>query len=141
MPYREKSAWLALIAMAAAYIPYFVITAQHPPAPAGAAIPQLALFARFVILQIIIMTAGHAYFALRSRTDARIPPDERDRAIERRSVNSAYYVLICGMVLVGCVMPFNSRGWDIVNAALLMIVLAETVHYGVVVASYRRQAS
>lgn len=57
----------------------------------------------------------------------------------RRSISTAYYVLIAGMILVGCVMPFNSGGWTIVNAALLMIVLAEVVHYGVVVVSYRRQ--
>ena len=72
--------------------------------------------------------------------DARVPPDERDLAIVRRSISSAYYVLIGGMIVVGCVMPFNSGGWSIINAALLMIVAAELVHYGVVIASYRRQA-
>jgi hypothetical protein len=37
-------------------------------------------------------------------------------------------------------MPFSSNGWSIINAALVMIVAAEVVHYGVVVLSYRRQA-
>jgi len=45
------------------------------------------------------------------------------------------------MILVGCVMPFNSGGWKIVNAALFMIVAAEVVHYGVAAVSYRRQAA
>ncbi len=36
-------------------------------------------------------------------------------------------------------MPFSFSGWAIVNAALLMIVAAEVVHYGVVVVSYRSQ--
>jgi hypothetical protein len=44
------------------------------------------------------------------------------------------------MILVGYVMPFNSGGWTIINAALFMIVAAELVHYGMVVFSYRRQA-
>ena len=48
--------------------------------------------------------------------------------------------LYAGMILVGCVMPFNSNGWSIVNAALFMIIAAEAVHYAVVVFSYRRQA-
>jgi hypothetical protein len=52
----------------------------------------------------------------------------------------AYYALIAGMILVGVVMPFNSGGWTIINAALFMIILAEVVHYGTVVISYRRQA-
>jgi hypothetical protein len=37
-------------------------------------------------------------------------------------------------------MPFNSSGWNIVNAALFMMIAAEMVHYGVVVFSYRGQA-
>jgi hypothetical protein len=50
-------------------------------------------------------------------------------------------VLIAGMILVGCIMPFSSTGWTIVNAAILWIVAAEVVHYSIVVASYRLQAS
>jgi hypothetical protein len=49
-------------------------------------------------------------------------------------------VLIAGMIVVGCVMPFNSSGWTTINAALAMIVAAELVHYGAIVVSYRRQA-
>ncbi len=78
--------------------------------------------------------------AIKSPEEARTPPDERDRAITSRSITFAYYVLIAGMILVGCIMPFNSGGWRIINAALAMIVAAELVHYGVIVVSYRRQA-
>jgi len=41
---------------------------------------------------------------------------------------------------VGCMMPFNSTGWSIVNAALFMIIAAELVRNGALVANYRRQA-
>ncbi len=68
-----------------------------------------------------------------------MPPDERDRAIMRRSISSAYYVLIAGMIVVGCVMSFSSSGWAIINAALVIIVAAEVIHYAIVVLSYRRQ--
>ena len=57
-----------------------------------------------------------------------------------RAISAAYYVLIAGMIVVGCVLPFSATGWSITNAALVMIVAAEVVHYGVVVVSYRRQA-
>lgn len=67
-----------------------------------------------------------------------MPADERDRAIARRSLSAACYTLLTGMVLVGIWMPFTSRGWTIVNAAIAMIVLAELVHYAVAVWSYRR---
>ena len=140
MPYREQTAWLSLIAMAITYGPYFTIVAAS--SPLGEALPnprQLGLFALAAIVQMLILGVGHLCLRRGSPLEARTPPDERDRAITRRSISSAYYVLIVGMISVGCVMPFSSSGWTIINAALFMIVAAEVVHYGVVVLSYRRQ--
>jgi len=139
MPYREKTAWLSLIAMVVAFGPYFTIVASlhREPLPN---LRQLGLFAVAAIVQMLILGLGHLYLGRRSPEEARTPPDERDRAIIRRSISSAYYLLIAGMILVGCVMPFNSSGWTIINAALFTIVGAEVVHYGVVVFSYRRQS-
>jgi hypothetical protein len=139
MPYREKIAWLFLIAMAVTFGPYFVIVSVSPPGEALPNLHQLALYAVAAIAQMLILGAGHIYLRRKSPQDASMPPDERDRVIMRRSINSAYYVLIVGMILVGVVMPFVSRGWSIVNAALFMIVLAEVVHRGVTVFGYRRQ--
>jgi hypothetical protein len=141
MPYREKTAWLSLLAMAVTFGPYFTMTATR--AVSSEPMPnlrQLGWFAVTAIGQMLILGVGHLYLRRGSVQDARMPLDERDQAIVRRSVSSAYYVLIAGMILVGCVMPFNSSGWSIINAALFMIIAAEVVHYGVVVFSYRRQA-
>jgi hypothetical protein len=89
---------------------------------------------------MLILGVGYLYLRLRFPEDSRMPPDERDRAISSRSISYAYYVLIAGMILVGVVMPFNSGGWKIINAAIAMIVAAEVVHYGTAVYGYRRQA-
>ena len=141
MPYREKTAWLSLIAILVTFGPYFALSAAtlRPGTPMPN-LHQLSLFAGTVIAQIAIMAAGHAFFAIKWPHDARTPSDEREREIERRSITGAYYVLISGMIIVGCVMPFSSGGWTIINAGLFMIVLAEIVHYGYAVFSYRRQA-
>jgi hypothetical protein len=142
LAYREKIGWLSLLAMAVTFGPYFIAVAMH--AIPDAALPnlrQLIVFGITAVTQAIIIGVGHLYFRRSSPEDARMPPDERDKAIMQRSISSAYYVLIAGMIMVGVMMPFNSSGWKIVNAALFMIVAAEVVHYGVVVASYRRQAS
>ena len=64
--------------------------------------------------------------------------DERDRAIDGRATRMAYFVLITGMIVVGVVMPFNNNGWKLVNAALLGIVLAETVRYALILIGYRQ---
>lgn len=142
MAYREKIGWLSLFAMALTFGPYFVLVAMHVyPDAALPDVRQLILFGVTAVAQAFIIGAGHLYFRRSSPDEARMPPDERDRAIMQRSISSAYYVLIAGMIMVGVMMPFNSGGWKIVNAALFMIVTAEVVHHGVAVASYRRQAS
>lgn len=141
MSYREKIAWLSLIAMAVAYGPYFTFVARGPvswePLPH---LHPLALFALASMVRMFILGAGYLYFRLAFPRQERPPLDERDRAIERRSISAAYYVLIAGMILVGCFMPFSSTGWTIVNAAIFWIVAAEVIHYSAVVASYRVQA-
>ncbi len=140
VPYKEKIAWLSLIAIAVTFGPYFVLVKLNAyPAP----LPDLHQLLRFGITavgQALILGIGHLYLRSKASGEARLPPDERDRAIMHRSMTFAYYALIAGMILVGVVMPFNSGGWTIVNAALFMIILAEVVHYGTVVVSYRRQA-
>jgi hypothetical protein len=141
MPYKEKIAWLSLFAMGITFIPYFALVASGAmPQRAMPDLRQLALFGGVAIAQALILGAGHLLLRRAAPKEARLPPDERDQAIQGRAVGAAYYVLIGGMIVVGCVMPFTASGWRIVNAALFMIIVAELVHYGVIAASYRRQA-
>jgi hypothetical protein len=142
MSYREKITWLSLIAMVTTYGPYFTFVGKVPvswePLPR---LHPLALFALASVVRMLILGAGYLYLLLAIPRQERPPRDERDRAIEHRSMGAAYYVLLTGMILVGCFMPFSSTGWTIVNAAILWMVAAEVVRYGTVVASYRLQAS
>jgi hypothetical protein len=139
MSYREKTAWLYLIAIVITFGPYFTLAALQTPLEQMPDLRQLGLFAITTIAQMLIVGIGHLYLRFGSPQEARFPPDERDQAISSRSITWAYYVLISGMILVGCVMPFTSGGWNLINTALLMIVLAEIVHYGITVFHYRRQ--
>jgi hypothetical protein len=139
MPYREKTAWLSLFAMAVTFGPYFAVVAgRRFPDASLPDLKLLGLFAAAATAQMLVLGAGRLYLGRTSPDDARTPPDERDSTIMRRSMSSAYYVLIAGIIVVGCVMPFSFSGWAIVNAALATIVAAELVHFGVVVFSYRR---
>jgi hypothetical protein len=139
MSYREKVAWLSLLAIAVAYGPYFLLTVLDPPA--DGVMPNLATLVRFgaaAVAHMAILGAGHLALRLRSPEDARVPADERDRAIDRRALRLAYYALIAGMIVVGVIMPFSAGGWTIVNAAVAAIVISELVHYCTVARSYRR---
>ncbi|HEY7464993.1 MAG TPA: hypothetical protein VH987_11275 [Candidatus Limnocylindria bacterium] len=138
MPHREKLAWLYLIAMAVAFVPYFTYTAMDPPTDALPDMGRLMRLAAALIGQAVVLGIGYLLLWVSNRTEARAPADERDKAIERRALGVAYYVLIAGAVAVGCFLPFTDTGWSIVNSAVGAVLLAEVVHYGVVVWSYRR---
>jgi hypothetical protein len=126
--------------MAVTFGPYFVVVALLADQSGLPNLRLLVLFGAAALTQAVILAVGHVYLRRKAPLDARTPPDERDRAIDRRSVVLAYYVLLVGMVVVGVVMPFNASGWQIVNAALLAVATAEVVHYVSAVASYRSQS-
>lgn len=138
MPYREKVAWLSLIAMAIVFVPYFSWAKLHPPSSSVPNLQQMALYAIACGAWVLILGIGHLLLRRGAPGEAKRPLDERDRAIQFQSRNYAYGVLLTGMVVVGCFMPFGAGGWEIVNAAVFAIVLAEVVHYGTMVHRYRR---
>ncbi len=134
MAWREKQAWLALSVMVVAYGVYFALVAGER----RSMLAMLLLFGGVAIAQAVVMIVGSIVLAVRAGKEAQARADERDRAIDRRSARIAYFVLLIGMIMVGVVMPFSEQGWRISNAALLALVVAEVVRYGVVVVSYRR---
>ena len=136
--HRERAAWLHLVAMGISYGPYFTLMTLQPPTAPLPDLRTMGTFAVTVIVQVIVLAVGYAWLALARPAEARVAADERDRAVELRSMKVAYLVLITGMILVGVVMPFSVSGWKLINAAIGAIVLAEIAHYGLVVWSYRR---
>ena len=137
MPHKEKSAWLALVAMLVAYVPFFAFAAVSPPGPPPY-LRVLAALAAVSVLRLLILGVGHLIFRLRSPQDARAPADERDRAIARKAASAAYYLLMAATLAVGCFMPFYTAGWDIVRATLLAVVAIEIVRCALIVVGYRR---
>lgn len=137
MNFREKSAWLNVIAMAAAYTVYFgLLLSGHP---AGREVfPMLWLFGSIAIAHAVTVIIGTIILSAQAPKSERVRADERDRAIRRRGATIAYYVLLVGMMVVGVYMPFVERGVPLANMGLLAIVVAELVNSIVVLMSYRR---
>jgi hypothetical protein len=138
MAFREKIAWLTLGTMLAAYGVYFGIVGPAVGFGRTHMVNIIWSFGLVAAANAIVMIVGAIALAVTAAKEASAPADERDRAISRRGATIGYYVLLVGMILVGVVMPFSAPPWKIVNAALLAIVLAETVHQAVVLLSYRR---
>ena len=60
MSYREKIAWLSLVAMAVAYGPYFVLATRSPrPWEPFPHLHPLGLFAVVSIVRMLILGAGY----------------------------------------------------------------------------------
>lgn len=139
MPYREKVAWLSLLAMFFVFAPYFTWTELHPPTDPLPNFQQLRLYAFACAAWGLILGIGHLSLRWANPGEARLALDERDLTIKYRSRDYAYGVLLVGLIIVGCVMPFRSKVWEIVNTAIFMVVLAEVAHYVSMIYSYRRQ--
>lgn len=136
---RERFAWIWLLALVVVLGSYLLAAeAFAPQLEAMGQAQRIGLLAVPLGLLGVIALATHGLAWLRRNAREPGEPDERDRAIEHRASHVAYYVLMAGMILVGCVMPFSDSGWRIVHAALFFIALAEVVHSGLIVAGYRR---
>lgn len=130
---REQFAWVWLLTMLVTYTGYFIGVALLGNAGFWA---QIWLFISVVVAQILIIGTASAVIALRHREEPE--RDERDRAIEHRAAAAGYHVLLVGMILVGCIMPFSHSGWRLFHGAVLMIALAEIIRHGLIVMMYRR---
>jgi hypothetical protein len=136
---RERFAWIWLIALVVVLGSYLLAAeAFAPQLEAMGQAQRIGLLAVPLGLLGVIALATHGVAWLRRNAREPGEPDERDRAIEHRASHTAYYVLMAGMILVGCVMPFSDSGWRIVHAALFFIAVAEVVHSGLIVSGYRR---
>ena len=132
----ESRAWLTLWSMCPPYVIYFAIQLGSPGWP-------ITMWERIFCLAAV--TLAHAaifavgFLLLRRQRNEGLLTDERDRAIEARATRGAYWFLFTGAVVVGMMMPFKDGGWRIVNATLLVLVMAETLRNILIVVGYREK--
>lgn len=138
---RERFALIWLVGLVLIPTSYFVYLSLNPAAAEAGLLYRLGLLgAALTALAIVALCGRFLTLGLGPQAKAAIT-DERDRRIESHSTSVAYQVLMGGMILVGFVLPFSAAPWDLVHAAFGAIVLAEIVHYSLVLFSYRRGLS
>lgn len=141
MAYRERIAWMYLLAMLATLGPYllFALVVQHGEVIPMPGFRQLLIYGIASSAFAILVGVGHIVLRLRYPLEAKESADERDQEIERRSYRVGYIILLTGMIIVGIYKPFIESGWSIVNDGICMIVISETVRGMIIVLNYRRQ--
>ncbi|KAF1726992.1 hypothetical protein [Pseudoxanthomonas japonensis] len=136
---KERFAWVWLTALVVVFALYFTYVSVNADAVAAMHMGQRIGLLAIALGSLGVIALLTAVFG-RHREEDGTPTliDERDRRIDSRASVYAYYVLMAGIIVVGCVMPFTTGGWTIVHATLLAIAAAELVHAGLVIHGYRR---
>ncbi len=140
MSYGEKSAWVSLATMVAAYAWYF---SEYGPALAAGELVFGDIFGALiglVILIVIVEVILHVALGLdiaRSGADAEVTGDERDALIEVRANSISSYVLGAGAI-TGIFCAALQTPVVTAHVLLLSLVAAETVKLVTQLVYYRR---
>ena len=138
MSFREKTAWVTLIAIlivSAMYV--FHVPSLYEPRHAA-----LVLHAILVSVGAFVAIEVVAYLVLRLRnpTEARTPKDELEKLIELKALRIAAYVYFVGSFLaIFITLHVHNTGPGSVGLSVVMaFVVAEIVNYTARIVYYRR---
>lgn len=137
MSFREKSAWISFVLILVFFGAYFtrvagVVFAGH------SARGLIALFVASVGGLVGLEVLLHIALTVQSPREARTPKDERERLIELRATRIAFPVLLVGALAALGTLHLPASKWEMGQAVLFAIVLAELVKFGAQVVYYRR---
>lgn len=140
MSFREKTAWVTLIAIILVLLLYWfhvpTLVERHPGRW------TLLSMGLSVLAYFVIELVAYIVLRLRNPQDAREPRDERERLIDLKAIRIAYYVLATG-ALVGIFVTVHlvrdaSRAVPMV--VFLAFVLSQLVKHAARIIHYRRGA-
>ena len=137
MSFREKSTWISFVLLLAISIPFFD---QFVRIESGSTSSQ-ASFHLFLVLVIVFIVGEvvlHAIIVMQSPRDARAPKDERERLIDLKAMRVAFFVLMTSAILVIVLVHFPVDRFEIIQALLLSVVVAELTMLGARLVYYRR---
>jgi len=139
MSFREKSAWITFVLILVFFGVYFtrvaaVIFAGH--SARGLSTLFFVLVGSLIGLEVVL----HLALAVQSPREARTPKDERERLIELRATRIAFPVLLVGAFAAIGMLHLPAGRWEMAQAVLFAIVVAELVRFGAQIVYFRRDA-
>lgn len=138
MSFREVSAWITLVSVMVCFGIYFgsiVAGGVRPPS-----LETLHLLLACVVGLVLLQAGLHAVAARVAPGDARVPRDEREKLIQLRAHAVGYYVLAAGVLALAIPGHLDSSTIDLLNFALLDLVVAALVVSGAQIVMFRRGA-
>ena len=139
MSFREKKAWVTIIALTIVFFPFYFVMVRnyHQPDPNFNYLAHLAVLAlsAFIAMEVVLVLIARWL----SPEDAGIPKDERDQVFAFRAARFAYVALIILMIAVTFPMIHVDGGnWGYGMLYLATIILAEILRAVVLIVQYRR---
>lgn len=139
MSFREKKAWVTMIALIVVFLPYyyFMVLTYHQPDPNFITLGHMALTALviFIVLECVLILVTRFL----SPEDAAMPRDERDQLFAFRASRVAYISLIALIIAVTFPMIHMHAGnWGWGMLYLAAIILAEILREIALILQYRR---
>jgi uncharacterized membrane protein len=138
MSFREKSAWITLITVMACFGVYYgaVLTGAVTPRGFGMLHLLLICVVALVLLQIVLNLIA----ARTTPKEGRAPADEREKLIQSRSHTIGYYALMILVLTLAIPGHMVHTTIDMLNFALLDVVLAATIVAAAQIIQFRRGA-
>jgi len=136
MSFREMSAWISLVTVALCFGVYFGSIASGAVSPRG--FDTLHLLLLCVAALVVLQIGSHVVAARLAPKDARAPRDERERLIAWRAQSLGYYVLMVSVLALGAPAHFGHPPVDLLNFALLDVVVAVMTVAVAQIVLYRR---
>ncbi len=136
MSFREKSAWIALMAYGLVFGGYFFTLWQGWDTRYAAGL-SVGLMVGAVVMLIIIAAGLTILAAMLNPREANAPADERETLIDLKAERIASYTLSVGVV---CLIGALLMGWNgilVANLLLASMVVSELVKAGWQIASFR----
>jgi len=140
MSFREKSAWISLLAYLGIYGFYFINVAATLTRGDTEGTQFLGLFGQSVVLFVIVIIVGTVIAAVTAPRDAQAPEDEREKLIGLKANSASSYVLASGVVLTIGVIFFGVRDFLVINLLFFSLVVSEIYKNVAQIVLYRRGA-
>ncbi len=133
--FEEKSVWLQLTATVLALGAYFVIAGRMMSAGVNQLAAYVPLFIAAVVVQVVVLIAGHAAAAVLSRPE---PRDERDRLIGWRAESNSGWVLATGVLAAITALVFSLEAVWVAHLLLGSLLLSQVLSFVLQLVYYRR---
>jgi hypothetical protein len=137
MAFREKSAWVMGLLMAAAGV-YYLNMLLGAARAFGGAPPPAGIFAAYVVLVVVGSIVAQIVLAVASPKEAAAPADERERIMLQRAGHWSGFVLGAGAVTALLHFLAYGDGNALFHILLGSLIVSQVAEYAFQIALLRR---